>query len=344
MDDTYITRIAPDDPGVVAAEAAERKLFDYYGLPYTVHHVALDEPAMRVRVLDVGIGKPVLMIPGGSGHAWPFAPLLAHLTAWRLLVVNRPGGGLSDGVDYRQVDLRRLAVNALTRVLDAFGQERVPVIGNSFGGLWAFWLALEQPSRVALLVQLGCPALLLGTSAPLFMRLMSVPGLNRLVVNQLVPGSVDSALEGLRFQGSRPEAIAALPRVFAEAAYAFGQLPTYRQNWLALIAAATTLRGPQRRYRLDAKELRRVQQPTQFIWGDADPFGALAVGEQATRLVPHAVLHDIRAGHLPHIDDAAACARLMHPFLSAHAPPLHELVPSMLTAGPRREQEAPMVL
>ncbi len=174
----------------------------------------------------------------------------------------------------------------------------------------------------------------------MFMRLLSVPGLNRLVVKQLVPGSVDTALDGLRFQGSRPEAIAALPRVFATTAYAFGQLPTYRQNWLTLIAAATTLRGPQRRYRLDAEELHRVDQPVQFIWGDADPFGPLTVGEQAARLAPHAVLHSIVAGHLPHIDDAAASARIMHPFLAAHAPRLDELLPSMSAATAQWEREA----
>src|SRR3712207_1085337 len=118
-----ITRIGEHDPRVVAAAEAERRLFDHFGLAFKTHYVELKEPGMRVRVLEAGAGQPLLVVPGGSGDAWQLAALMAELKGWRLIAVNRPGGGMSDGVDHRDVDLRHFAVHTLSSVLDAFGLE-----------------------------------------------------------------------------------------------------------------------------------------------------------------------------------------------------------------------------
>lgn len=311
-----ITRINPDDPRVTSAAGAERRLFEHYGLAFTVHHVELKQPKIRVRVLEAGSGPPVVMVPGGSGDAVWFIPLMAHLTGWRLIAVNRPGGGMSDGVDHRQVDVRHLAVETLVTVLDVFGLKRVPVIGNSMGGLWTFWLALDRPERVSMMVQLGCPALILNTSAPFFMRLMTVPIVDRVIVRAMQPQNSKKAHDGLRFMGTRQEVIDAMPDVSAEAAYHFFHLPTYVETWLSIIKAAATLRGAKPRYQLRVEQLRRIRQPVLFIWGDNDPFGSLDVARQATSLVPEARLHTLAAGHLPFVDNPAECGRVIRDFLA----------------------------
>jgi pimeloyl-ACP methyl ester carboxylesterase len=310
-----IIRIDPRDPHVVAAEDAERRLFEHYRLDARVRYIELVDPCMRIRVSEIGTGAPVLVVPGGSGDAWQFAPLMAELKGLRLIAINRPGGGMSDAVDHRQVDLRRFAVRALLAVMDAFGLGRAPLICNSMGGLWGFWLALYAPERVSKLVQLGCPALVLDTSAPFFMRLLTVPGIGRLVASGLQPRRPDQGLDGLRFQGSRQEALDALPPVLGDAAYAFFHLPTYRTTWRTLSAATMTLSGARPAYQLSDDQLRRVAQPTQFIWGDNDPFGDLDVARQVAGLVPHALLHETTAGHLPHVDRPAECAGVIQAFL-----------------------------
>jgi len=138
------TRVHPileqTDPRVKAAQEAEQRLFQHYGLDYETKYIELNEPKIRVRVLEVGSGPPVLMVPGGVGDAWIFLSLMAQLAGYRMIVVNRPGGGMSEGIDHRAVDARQLAVDTLASVLDHFGLERVPVIGNSMGGLWSFWV------------------------------------------------------------------------------------------------------------------------------------------------------------------------------------------------------------
>ncbi|MCQ3937848.1 MAG: hypothetical protein DPW18_12480 [Chloroflexi bacterium] len=311
-----ITRIDHNDPRSQAALDAEQRYFAHYGLDYKVHFVELQNPNLRVRVLEVGEGRPLLMIPGGSGDAVFYAALAAELKGWRMVIVNRPGGGLSDGIDHRQVDVRQFAVKTLQSVMDAFDLQRVPVVCNSMGGLWGLWLALDVPERVSRLAQMGCPALILDTSAPFFMRLLSVPGVNRLIAPNMQPREIENALHGLSIQGSRAEDIAAMPKAAADVAYHFFNLPTYLETWTTLISAVATVTGAKPNYQMRADELQRVQQPVQFVWGDNDPFGGLEVARRVKHLMPNADLHEMRAGHLPFLDKPQECGRVIRDFLS----------------------------
>lgn len=325
MTDTLsITRINHKDPLSQAALAAEQRFFDHYGIDYQSHIVEMEEPQLRLRVLEAGDGPPLLMVPGGAGDAFIFAPIMAQLTGWRLIAINRPGAGLSDGIDHRQVDLRRLAVDTIRTVADAFGLDRVPIICNSMGGLWSIWYALAHPERVSAMVHLGCPALVLNTSAPFFMRLIGVPGINRFVAPQMKPKSIDSTLDGLRFQGSSAEDIARMPRAAADVTYHMYQLPTYLETWKTLVASVATIRGANPRYRLRASELEKIEAPVQFIWGDNDVFGDLTVAQEATHCVPNAQLHEMQAGHLPLLDKPESTAALIRQFLGEPARPLQD--------------------
>lgn len=311
-----ITRIDHNDQRCRAAIVAEQRLFAYYGLDYKVHFVEMDAPNLCLRVLEVGEGRPLLMVPGGAGDAVFFAAIMAELKGWRMIAINRPGGGMSDGIDHRQVDVHRLAVNTLKAVSDAFELDRVPIVCNSMGGLWSMWYALEYPDRVSTMVQLGCPALILNTSAPFFMRLLGVPGVNRFIAPNMQPKNVDAALAGLRFQGSSQEDIDRMPQEGAEAAYHFFNLPTYLDTWKTLVSAVATLTGANPRYRLQAEQLKHVQQPVQFVWGENDPFGGLDVARKAARIIPDARLHEMHTGHLPFLDQPLECGRVILEYLS----------------------------
>jgi pimeloyl-ACP methyl ester carboxylesterase len=306
-----VTRIDMSSADSLAALEAEKRLFAYYGLEYRTHSIQLDKPNLRVRVLETGSGEPALMLPGGSGDAWQFAPLMAQLHGRRLIAVNRPGGGLSDGVDHRRIDMRELAIHVITLVIDGFGLPGVEIIANSMGGLWAFWFALAQPERTRRIVQMGCPALLLKTTGPLFLRLITLPVGTKIVQSAMRPRSAKTALRSLRSLGSTPESIAAMPTALAEAAYRFYNLPTYGTTWFTLASAAITLAGARPRYQFTADQLRRVHAPVQFLWGDRDPFGGLELARRAVELMPHASLHEMRTGHLPFLDAPVECGEMI---------------------------------
>ena len=316
MNPQTITRIDHNDPRSKAALEAEQHLFAQYGLDCRVHFVEMKVPNLRVRVLEIGEGQPLLMIPGGTGEACFFAGLMAELKGYRILAVNRPGGGLSDGIDPRQVDLRQLAVKTIQSVMDAFGLDRVSMVCNSIGGLWGFWFALDYPERVSRLVQLGCPALTLTASLPFFVRLLGVPGLNRVIAPKLQPKNSGEALKGLRHQGSSQEDIDRMPRAMGEAAYYFAHLPNYLDNLIKLISTLTMVTSANPKYQFRADKLERIQQPVLLVWGDKDVLGNLNVARQAACLIPNAKLHEMHTGHLCHVDKPEECGRVVREFLS----------------------------
>jgi poly(3-hydroxyoctanoate) depolymerase len=65
-------------------------------------------------------------------------------------------------------------------------------------------------------------------------------------------------------------------------------------------------------------ELNRVTQPTLLLWGDADPFSPVAVGERLSDLLPNARLHVVSGGnHDLARDDAPRLAPLVDAHLSS---------------------------
>jgi pimeloyl-ACP methyl ester carboxylesterase len=303
-------------------EAAERRLFEVYGLEVESRFLELRDPPVRARVMESGEGAPVVLVHGGGGVGATWAPLVARLSGVRLVVVDRPGFGLSGGFDYRGVDLRQHAVAFLESVLDASGIERAAFVANSMGGLWSFWLALDRPERVTSLAQLGSPALLLNTLAPLPMRLLSVRGLNRLMLAMEKP-SPEQARKFLTRMGHDEAVIdRQLPQEFFEMVAAYQGLPYYATAWLTLVERCLGLRGAAPDVHLGEKELRRVQQPTLFVWGDGDVFGGPEIGERAIRVMANAEMEVVSGGHLPWLDEPAGSAE-----------PVSELLQSPLPVG-----------
>lgn len=299
---------------------AEQALFDSLGLRFTERYVDLTYPPMTIRTMAIGDGRPVLVVPGGIGNGGMLAPLFAHLRDYRLITLDRPGAGLSDGIDYKQVDLRRLAVHTLEAVLDAYDLDAVPVIANSMGGLWALWLGLDRPERVLAHAQMSCPALLLGTSAPAFMRLSGVPLIGGMVHNMAKPKDLAATRTGLKYMGQSPHSIAAANAEEIALQYAVYQLPTYDQAWKSLMDIVVPFGRPNPAYALNEDELRHVSQPVQFAWGDQDPFGGLDIARRAVAALPDARLHVIPGGgHLPWFDDPQGVGERFAAFLAPYA-------------------------
>jgi pimeloyl-ACP methyl ester carboxylesterase len=300
-------------------ESVERRLFEVYGLEVEDRFLEMRDPPVRARVMEVGEGTPVVLVHGGGGVGATWAPLMARLSGVRLLVVDRPGFGLSDGFDYRGVALRRHAVAFLESLLDGLGIERAAFVGNSMGGLWSFWLALDRPERVSTLAQLGSTALLLDTMAPLPMRLLSVPGLNRLVLAAEKAGSKRESEFLARLGHDLAVIEKQLPEEYFEMLAASQELPGYATAWLTLVERCLGLRGALPDVRLEEKELRRVQQPTLFVWGEGDVFGGPEIGERAARIMPNAGIEVVPGGHLPWLDEPEACAEVVSRLLRSRS-------------------------
>jgi 2-hydroxy-6-oxonona-2,4-dienedioate hydrolase len=310
-----IQKVDQRDPRVMAAVDAERRLYDYYDLEYKAHYIDLENLDIRIRALEVGSGPPLFLVPGGPGESFHFVPLMAQLKGWRILTFDRPGAAMSDAVDHREVDLRRFAVETLIAVMDYFELEEAPVVASSMGGLWSLWLALDEPARISKLVQFSCPALILGTSAPLPMRAMAVPFVNKLVFQLSLADRPEKARGVLKMLGCTDEAAGAMPEVFLETMYRMSNLPNHRLAWLSLMETVLRPRGAEPRFQLLPADLSRIKQPVKFIWGDGDVFGSVDVGRRAANKIPNAEIDVVSGSHVPFVDNTAECARLANDYL-----------------------------
>jgi len=80
-----------------------------------------------------------------------------------------PGHALAPPFRWQGAPLRELAVGVLTGVLDGLGIERATFVGNSLGGMFTLWTALDAPERVVGGVIIGQPAVVFAAARGNFM-------------------------------------------------------------------------------------------------------------------------------------------------------------------------------
>lgn len=309
-----------DDPRVQAARSAERDAYRHYGFEPEEHYGEIPNLNLQIRVVEVGTGPPLVLICGGPGPGAPFIPLLPELQDYATYVMDRPGGGLSDGIDYRSLPLWQLAASSTVGLFDHFKLDEAPVIGNSMGGLWALRFALEYPERVTAIVLLGCPALYPGTSAPFFpMRLGSIPGLSGWIVENLMQSDGPTAArDALTHMGHPSETAERLPDEFAEMGYRMENLPHFKETWASLLQTGLTLWGADSDAAFTPGDLRNVSAPVCLLWGSNDPFGSVETGRAGAKHFPDADFHEVGTGHLPWLDAPEQCGEIIRDFLDRH--------------------------
>lgn len=269
----------------------------------------------RTHILEVGEGPPLLFVIGGGAPGAMWAPLLAELAGYRRIVVDRPGFGLTENVPHRRQNLHVVAHRFLADVLDACGLDAVGVVANSMGAWWSTHLALAEPDRVSAMVHVGCPALLLDTSAPLPMRLMGVRGLGRLIL-RAQGASDDVSRRTYRMMGDpvddSPSGVAMTGLMTATS-----ELPDFVDAWAELLHACIRLRGPRPGMSITPSMLRRLEMPLLYVWGERDPFGSQEVGRRAASIAPRGRFVPVDGGHVPWVSDAEAVAAPILDFLAS---------------------------
>jgi len=105
-----------------------------------------------------GEGRVLLLIPGLTANAHSFDGLV-HVglsDIGRVIALDMRGRGESDAplYGYAIEDHARDVIG----VLDALELDRVVLVGHSFGGLLAYWLAANHPERVERCVAIDAPA------------------------------------------------------------------------------------------------------------------------------------------------------------------------------------------
>ena len=108
---------------------------------------------------DAGEGEPVLLLHGsGAGvSGWAnWRGLIPHLSQrYRVIVPDLVGFGYTEvSTDY-QFDFMNSWIDQLLALMDGLGIEKAHIVGNSFGGAVALWMAWRAPERTGRLVLMG---------------------------------------------------------------------------------------------------------------------------------------------------------------------------------------------
>jgi pimeloyl-ACP methyl ester carboxylesterase len=300
----------PENPGYAAVEA---RVFAGYALSPTIHALAL--PRLRLRVVEVGAGEPVVYLHGFSHCTAHWAPLVSRLPGMRSLMLDAPGHGAADAVDFNDVDLRAWYKEMLIGCLDELGIEQARIIGHSQGAMQALWLALDAPDRVRSVVAIGTPAVAFGARLDA-MRFLARPAIGPLLFwLPLPPPAYRNILAGTM----GPAAMRAYPDL-VRATY----LATHRAGYPKTVSSylREMFRGADatpRRYALSDAELRRLAQPALVLWGEGDThFQPIEEAKARAALLPHSRFELVSGGHEPWLDDLDVCARLIAAFQAGH--------------------------
>ena len=310
------TTATSTEPEADRYRAAERRLWSHYGLQPIERFVALSSPAVTLRVVELGSGPPVLLIPGTAGTGPYWGPLVSALPDFRCLMLDRPGWGLSTPLEYSSVEYRMAVAEVLGGVLEALEIDRADVVGSSIGDVWALRLASQQPDSVGRVVLLGGGPIVAESGAPGIIRLMASP-IGAIMVR--IPPKPASVRAFMRQAGHGASLDAGrIPDEYVRWRVAFARETNSMRNERDMVRSIVSWRrGLRAGLPLDESELAAVQQPTLLVYGTADPVGTVELWSGVVDLLPRGELQLVDgAGHMPWLDDPRGVARQVRRFLS----------------------------
>ena len=266
------------------------------------HHVAY---------LDVGQGKPVILIHGFGGAMWHWEyQYLPLAQSHRVIIPDLIGSGLSDRPEiiYSPEHL----VQFFLEFMESLEIKHATLIGNSMGAGIAMAMALDHPEYVDRLVLIsGFPAQVESSVAsPQYRRfLLHRPPLWLATIgNQMAGrGTTERLLKEIVY---KPELISAsvIERSFHNRQREGLLTPLY-----SLLDHIDTW---EERY---GRRLANISHPTLLLWGDHDRVFPLEVGKQVKALLPQAEWQVIsESGHLPQWEQPQVVNPLILSFLEKH--------------------------
>jgi pimeloyl-ACP methyl ester carboxylesterase len=242
--------------------------------------------------LDVGEGRPVIVIHGFGGSMWQWEHQQVPLSsAFRLLTPDLIGSGLSakPDIEYRPDEM----LDYFVAFMDALNIQRAALVGNSMGAGLAIGMALEHPDRVSKLVLIdGFPAHVrerltspsiqraLDTPAPSWLASLGNWLFGSLIIESVLKEMVHDPALLTPAVVERSNRNRQRPGVMRPLMTARGTLPLWETGY--------------------AKRIGQIRHPTLIVWGEEDRVFPIAVGEELHRTITGSSLVRIpNAGHIP---------------------------------------------
>lgn len=237
---------------------------------------SVDADGFRIRYQEAGEGPPLVHLHGAGGLQLTSAHELLSCT-FRVIAFEMPGFG---AVDNQKTQTAQDLATTMARAAEALGLSEFNLMGTSFGGTVASWLAVQRKDLVAALV-------------------LDAPSAIRPEGSEPVSGSSEEIARRLY---AHPERIAPAPPV--EPALAARRLAIVRR-----------LRGPGRDTTLE-EGLRGLGMPALVLFGTRDGVIPPAMGRVYKELIPNAHLVFVYdAGHALMVERPEAFTEVVTDFL-----------------------------
>lgn len=262
----------------------------------------------RVAYLDVGQGKPVILIHGFGGSMWQWEHQQQPLSAeFRLITPDLIGSGLSTKpeIEYRPEQM----LDYFIGFMDALRIRQAALVGNSMGAGLAIGMAMTYPDRVSQLILID------GLPANVRERLTS-PSIKR-TLDTAAPSWLASFGNWL-FGGVMIESV--LKEIVHDPALltpAVIERSNRNRQRPGVIPPLMTVRDTLPLWESGfAKRIGEIRHPTLILWGEEDRVFPLPVGEDLHRTIKGSALVRIpNAGHIPQWEQPDLANRAMIEFL-----------------------------
>lgn len=258
---------------------------------------------VRTRVLEAGTGpRTLILLHGIAGHLEAYMRnILPHAEHFRVMAIDMLGHGFTDKPD-RNYEIDDY-VEHLKDFIDAIGEEKIHLSGESLGGWVAARFAARYPERIDRLVLNTAGGMIADPKVMERLRTLSLAAVRapdreatrkRLEFLMLDPSIVTEDLVEARFGVYR------LPGM----AHAMERIMCLQDMDVRL------------RNLLTEDELGRIQAETLVLWTTHDPTASVEVGQRLANLVPNSrfvVMEN--CGHWPQHEDPDTFNRIHIDFL-----------------------------
>jgi pimeloyl-ACP methyl ester carboxylesterase len=249
-----------------------------------------------------------------TGPAW--GALVRELTGHRCLLVDRPGEGLSDPIEFRAGRYAETVSSVTQGLFDALHLERATVVGGSIGNVWALRAALVMPARVDRVVLIGGGPVVDELEAPGFIKLLASP-VGAIIVR--LPFSPDRARSLMRDSGhGRSIDAGRIPLELVDWMVAFQRDTGSMRAERAMVRTLVGRGGWRPGLTLTESEFGSIAPALLWIVGGDDPIGSVDLWTRVAARMPKADVHVVDgAGHLPWLDDPSQVGGVIRRFLAA---------------------------
>jgi pimeloyl-ACP methyl ester carboxylesterase len=269
------------------------------------HRKFADFQDYRMHYVDMGRGRPVLMVHGfaDSSYCWHANARPLVDAGFRVVLVDQPGLGRSEIPPEGYLYSMENQAAQVIRLADRLQLNRFSLVGHSMGGGIVLYLCLRHPGRVDRAVVLD-PA----CYRPPRTALLSIPG--AVPVAKILAGRW---LVKLGLLSAYLDSKMVNDALVDEYARAF-QKPGY----VNVLAALSTQYFSEQFTRM-GDDYERISTSLMILWGDHDSWIPPEYGSRLHKRIRDSRLHLIRqAGHCPHQEQAAAVNPLLVGFLTGH--------------------------